>query len=116
LEDSLKRLEREHKNTREDDPLHKLNESQQKLCKLLTYKTEGTFRFTNQRYYEMGNRDSWLLAFQLRKAQASRVVPKVMNPFSKAEVSKPSDIAEVFAAYYKDLNDSAEQDHKQENI
>lgn len=87
-----------------------------KSYELLTYKTEGTLRFTNQRYYEMGNRASRLLAFQLRKAQASRVVPKIINPFSKPEVSKPSDIAELFAAYYKDLNDSSEQNHKQENI
>lgn len=93
--------------------MHKLNECRHKWDELLIYKVEGAVRFTNQRYYEVGNRASRLLAFQLRKSQASRVVPKIIHPFSKEE---PRDIAEAFGAYYKDLYDSSEQDHKQEQI
>ncbi|KAF3841467.1 hypothetical protein F7725_007329 [Dissostichus mawsoni] len=35
------------------------------------------------RYYESGNRASRLLAFQLRKTQATRIVPKIMSPSKK---------------------------------
>lgn len=51
-----------------------MKEASNALDKLLTYKAEGALRFSNQRYYEMGNRASRRLAFQLCKAQASRVV------------------------------------------
>lgn len=46
---------------------------------LLIYRA---LRFSNKKYYEMGNRASRLLAFQLRKAQATRIVPEINHPVS----------------------------------
>ena len=58
------------------------------LDQLLTYKAEGALRFSKQKYYEMGNRASHLLTFQLCKAQASWVIPKILHPTTKVMLSQ----------------------------
>lgn len=83
LESEIRRLEQIHKINRDKKVLSQLKDKKVNLDKLLTYKAEGAMRFTDQKYYEMGNRASRLLAFQLRKAQASRVVPKIRHPSTK---------------------------------
>ena len=103
LESKIRDLELEHKRTPNNSILQELKENRHRLDKLLTYKAEGALCFTNQRYYEMGNRASCLLAFQLRKAQTDRIISKVKHPISKQLVVKPTEIAEAFAEYYKDL-------------
>ncbi len=60
-------------------------------------------RFTKRKYYEMGNKASRLLAFQLRKAQSNRVVPKIKHPDTNRITSQPKEVAEAFAAYYKKI-------------
>lgn len=47
--------------------LLELREISYRLDELLTYKAEGALCFTNQRYYEMGNGASQLLAFQVER-------------------------------------------------
>ena len=107
LESKISELEFEHKRTQNNSELQELKENRHRLDKLLIYKAEGALRLTYQRYYEMGNRASRLLAFQLRKAQTNRIILKVKHPISKQLVVKPTKIAEAFAEYYKDLyNDS----------
>lgn len=51
----------------------------------------------------MGNRASRVLAFQLRKAQASRIVSKIKHPVTKQIKVKPTEIAQAFEEYFKDL-------------
>lgn len=89
-----------------------LYQSRKNLNELLTYKAEGALRYTNQKYYESGNRASRLLASQLRKAQANRTISKIMNPSSKKMASHPKEIAEAFSAYYKTLYESLEANDK----
>lgn len=103
LENKIKQLEIEHKTIGAHKILLKLKETRKALGKLLTYKTEGALRFSRQRYYEMGNRASRLLAFQLCKAQANRLVPKIVHPIHKKLVSHPKEIADVIASFYKKL-------------
>ncbi len=116
LEESIKNLEQQHKRTKDDSILKALNQNKQKLNELLTHKAEGALRFSNQKYYEPGNRASRLLAFQLRKAKASRVVQRIVCPSSKKQMSHPKDIVETFAAYYKKLYDSPETENNVETI
>ena len=97
------RLEREHRISRRGNILELLKQDRQKLDNLLTYKAEGMLRFVKRKYYEMGNKASRLLAFQLRKAQSNRVVPKIKHPDMNRFTSQPKEIAEAFAAYYKKL-------------
>jgi len=78
------------------------------LDELLTYKAEGALRFTKQRYYEMGNRASRLLAFQLRKAQTNRIISKIRRPNSKQMLANPLEIAGAFADYYEKLYDDSD--------
>lgn len=110
LESDIKRLEQDHKATRDEDILRQLRESRAALDDLLTRKAEGALRYTSQRYYEMGNRASRLLAFQLRKDQSSRIVPKIKHPTSLIEVSHPVKVAEAFQIYYKNLYDSPDEE------
>ena len=70
LENKIKLLEIQDKNNRSSITTTELKEARKSLDKLLLYKAEGALRFSRQRYFEMGNRASRLLAFQLRKAQA----------------------------------------------
>lgn len=83
---------------------------------LLAYKAEGALRFSNQKYYEKGNKASRLLAFQLRKEQANHVVSKVSHTTSRKLVSQPRDLAEAFASFFKELYDSPEIIEKERKI
>lgn len=77
----------------------------------MTYsrKAEGVLRYTNQSYYKMGKQASRILAFQLRKEQSNRIVPKIRHPTSLAEVSHPVEVAEVFQTFYKNLYDAPDE-------
>lgn len=116
LEREIMTLEREHKLTRDGDKLELLKRKRQKLDDLLTYKAEGALRFVKRRYYESGNKASRLLAFQLRKAQSSRVVAKIRNPDTNKLTSQSKEIAEAFALYYKKLYEGQEIEGKREKI
>lgn len=109
LENRIKQLEIDPKTTATHSTLLELKETRAALDKLLTYKAEGALRFSKQRYYEMGNRASRLLSFQLRKAQVDRHVPKVYHPKFKEIVSHPQKIAEAFATFYKNLYENPKQ-------
>ena len=116
LEEQIKKLETEHKKTNKDTIFIELSKCRQQLNDLLTYKAEGALRFTSQKYYEQGNKASRLLAFQLRKAQASRTIQKVTCPNSKKLVSHPKEIANAFSNYYEQLYDSTTSPNKSEKI
>ncbi|KAJ0059923.1 hypothetical protein NL108_015598 [Boleophthalmus pectinirostris] len=103
LESEIKRLEQIHKITRDPTILTQLKIQRNNFDRLMTYKAEGAMRFTNQKYYEMGNRASRLLAFQLRKTQASRVVTKIKHPSTSEDVTHPEKIAEAFRDFYEKL-------------
>jgi len=77
---------------------------------------KGVLRFVKRKYYEMGNRASRLLAFQLRKAQSSRVVSKMKHPDTKKVTSQSKEIAEAFAVYYKKLYEGQEVQGKEDKI
>lgn len=64
----------------------------------------------------MGNRASRLLAFQLRKAQSNRVVHKIRSPINNKMLTRPKDIAEAFAVYYRKLYKEEDEPHKKEKI
>lgn len=101
LEDKITELESQHKQTLSPTLLNKLKTTRRELNSLLSDKIEGILRFTNQKYYEDGNRASRLLAFRLRKQQSSNIVQKI-----KAQdtfITKPKEIADAFAEYYNSL-------------
>uniref|UniRef100_A0A8C5EIX3 Endonuclease/exonuclease/phosphatase domain-containing protein n=1 Tax=Gouania willdenowi TaxID=441366 RepID=A0A8C5EIX3_GOUWI len=53
IENKIKLLEIEHKNSGSNNILIKLKEARKELDKTLTYRVEGALRFTRQKYYEM---------------------------------------------------------------
>lgn len=116
LEKEIKDLESEHKQTNNPQVLGILKETRQKLDDLLTFKTEGALRFINRKYYEMGNRASRLLAFQLRKEQSNRTVHKISCPHLGRSLTQPNEIAEAFATYYKKLYEEERDPHKEDKV
>lgn len=102
IETEMKRLEKEHKQYGRQERLHKRKENRVKLNDLLTYKAEGALRFIDREYYECGNKASRLLSFQLQKAQASRIIPKMKLNSNSVETSQKI-IAKTFAKYYEQL-------------
>lgn len=68
---------------------------------MITEKVEGNLRFTNQKYYENGNRASRLLPFRLKKQQSSNIVQKLKD--NNAILTKPDEISQSFAEFYKTL-------------
>lgn len=105
----MKRLEREHKQYREEEVLKRLKEVRLKLDEALTYKAEGALRVIDRKYYEMGNKASRLLAFQLRKAQSSRIVPKIRHHETNQIETHPKEISDAFAKYYQQLYKGQDQ-------
>lgn len=73
------------------------------LNTLLSCKIEGRLRFAKQIYYEYGNRASRLLSLRLKKQQSTNIVPKLKSKNSSTPLTKPDEISEMFADFYKSL-------------
>lgn len=101
LEDKIKKLEQQHKRTPTSCIFDTLKQARRDLNTLLTEKIEGNLRFTNQKYYENGNRASRLLALRLKKQQSSNIVHKLQ--YNNSSFTTPDEIAQKFAEFYKSL-------------
>lgn len=64
----------------------------------------------------MGKRASKLMAFQLHKMQASRVVSKIKHPHTNTLVVQPQEIGNAFATYYGELYKMQQLENKTEKI
>ena len=116
IETEIKRLEKEHKQYGRQKILDKLKENRTKLNDLLTCKAEGALRFIDRKYYECGNKASRLLSFQLQKAQASHIIPKIKQLNSNSVETSPKTVAKTFAKYYEQLYRGQIQDPKLDKI
>ena len=101
LEDKIRQLEQQHKRNSTSSLLNNLKEARRDLNSLINEKIEGNLRFTNQKYYENGNRASRLLAFRLKKQQSSNIVQKLKE--NNSTLTKPDEISKSFAEFYKNL-------------
>ena len=101
LEKSIGDLERQHKRTPNMTLLNTLTQARRDLNNHLSEKVEGNLRFTNQKYYEFGNRASRLLALRLRKQQSSNMVQKLKS--GSSTLTKPDEISNSFADFYRTL-------------
>uniref|UniRef100_A0A3P8SZA0 Reverse transcriptase domain-containing protein n=1 Tax=Amphiprion percula TaxID=161767 RepID=A0A3P8SZA0_AMPPE len=101
LEDKIKKLEQQHKRTPTSCLLDTLKQARRDLNILLTEKIEANLRFTNQKYYENGNRASRLLALRLKKQQSSNIVHKLQC--NNSIITRPDEISQEFAGFYKSM-------------
>lgn len=115
-ENEIRKLEIEHKQTGKIKTVECLKQERTKLDDLLTYKVEGALRLVSRKYYEMSNKASRLLAFQLRKAQASRVVSKIKHPDTLIMLTQSNDIVNAFEDYYKKLYEGQKLINKEEKV
>lgn len=63
---------------------------------------------------ELGDKASRLLSFQLKKAQASRTIPKIKQPHSNEVETSSKAVANTFAKYYKQLYKGQHQELNEE--
>jgi len=108
LEQTIVKLEQQHKKSLSPTLLTNLRDAQREYDSLVTEKIEGNLRFINQKYYEHGNRASQLLAFRLRKQRSSNVVKKLKRNNPPKPITKPDEIAECFAGFYKSLYENTD--------
>lgn len=107
-------MEKEHKQQVKDDIFKKLKDAKQQLDEILTNKAEENLRYEDRKYYEMGNKASRLLAFQLRKTQSTHIVSKIRNPDTNCIETQPEEISNAFAKYYKGLYKGEAQEQQKE--
>lgn len=81
------------------------------LDKLLTCKAEESMRYTDQKYYEMDNRASCLLAFQLRKIQASHVVSNIYHSCGTRSSRSKRDHQEEHSSHCSDCRSILKKRH-----
>ena len=103
FENTIENLEKQHKQTSNPQLLNKIKDAPREYNSLIADKIKGNLRFINQRYYEHGNRASRLLAIRFRKQRSSNIVKKIKSSHSINPLTKPNEIAESFADFYKSL-------------
>lgn len=106
LEVKIRDLEQQHKRTPNLNLLNTLKQTRRDLNNHLSEKIEGNLRFTNQKYYEYGNRASRLLALRLKKQQSSNIVQKLKS--GSLTLTRPDEISNSFAEFYKILYKNAD--------
>ncbi|KAJ0055163.1 hypothetical protein NL108_011440 [Boleophthalmus pectinirostris] len=104
LENEIKKLETEHTKTLEKSIMLELKEARSKLDKLVTFKVENAIRYMNQTYYEKRNRAKNVTRISTQKETVGAIA-KIRPPVSKEIKIKPTDVAEAFADYYRNLYD-----------
>ena len=78
---------------------------QSKLNFLSTNQAEYLLLRTRSTYYEYGEKACWLLAHQLKRQTASRLIPQVRDQ-DQYIVTNPKEINNTFATFYSTLNTS----------
>lgn len=72
-----------HKQHPSEDNFKKLHDIRNKLNILQTEQTKKLLSFTKQKYFEFGNKPSRLLAHQLKKEHAERIIKVIRNSNGK---------------------------------
>lgn len=93
-------MEQKHKKSRSANLINTLKAARRELDSLLSDKVEGTF--TNQKYYDHGNRASiFRRVFRLRKLQSSNTIQRIKS--QDLFVTKPDKI-EFYKPLYKNTD------------
>lgn len=103
LENTIRKLEQQHKRTPTPVLLTELTVALRELNTLISNVMEGRLRFVKQKYYEYGNGACRLFALHLKEQQSTNIVSKLKSKNSSTVLTKPEEIAEKFADFYKSL-------------
>ena len=99
----LKQLERDHKDTNNQEIKEQLTKKRNEINEIYTKEIQKKLIITKQKYYEGGGKASKMLAFKLKKQQAVNSIHKIRNPLTKVEHTKLKDIQSCFETYYQKL-------------
>lgn len=80
LQLDLNELQRQHKNTLDDDKTIEIKRLQNEIDAIYSEETQKKLMFLKQNYYEAGNKSLKWLAFKLRKYQADSAVHRIKHP------------------------------------
>lgn len=72
---------------------------------ITTNEAERLLLYSRSRYYEYGDKSGRLLAHQLRRQAATRLIPRIKNELGEL-VEDPSLVNSVFSSFYKSLYSS----------
>ncbi|KAJ1208698.1 hypothetical protein NDU88_004081 [Pleurodeles waltl] len=102
LEEDIRRLTRQYT----AQPSLALRRSLEQACmnhnELYTSQAEYALQRLCVRHYEQGEKAGRLLAAQLRQREAASCIPAITSP-SEMVITRPQDIANEFAAFYRHL-------------
>lgn len=103
LQLDLKELQRQHKNTLDNDKKIEIKILQNEIDAIYSDETQKKFIFLKQNYYEAGGKSTKWLAFKLRRQQADSTVYKIKHPKTGIIHNNIIEIQQSFETYYKDL-------------
>lgn len=103
LQMDLGRLEKTHKDNLDSKILNEIKKKQAEINDLLTQEIQKRMIYTKQRYYEAGSKSAKLLAYRLKKQQATRCVYKIKDPQTDLMMHRTEEIHKCFKDYYTKL-------------
>ena len=111
LEKEIRNLELDHANTKSEETFNVLASKRVQYDNLCTNKAEAALARTNYHYYEFGNKTSKLLAWQIKKEEASKVIHSISTDDGRS-LLEPQEINKEFKTFYSTLYTS---DHDTQN-
>lgn len=106
LESEIRNLEKEHSQTHSDMTFRLLDIKRTEYNLLTTRGIENAMARTKQQYYEHGDKNGKLLAWQIRKEENSRCIPLLKTRDNAAIIRDPKRINDTFKEFYVDLYSS----------
>uniref|UniRef100_A0A3B3B8H2 Reverse transcriptase domain-containing protein n=1 Tax=Oryzias melastigma TaxID=30732 RepID=A0A3B3B8H2_ORYME len=103
LELELKKLEKVNKDRASKKTEHEIKMKISEINDIHSQEIQKKLIYTKQRYYEVGNKSTKLLAYKLKKQQTKNNIYKIKNPVTKTLVYKTGEIQKCFETYYKNL-------------
>jgi len=103
LQSSLKRLEKEHKNSVDSKIMAEIKRIKAEINEIFSQEIQNKMIYTKQRFYEAGSGSAKLLAYRLKKQETGRHVYKIKDPQTDSVVYKTEEIHKVFEFYYSRL-------------
>lgn len=103
LQLDLQKLEQENKQKPNKNITQEIKKKKAEINLVYSEEIQKKILFAKQRYYEVGNKSTKLLAYKLRKHQAKNNIYGIRDPKNKKIKYKTEDIQKCFEIYYTTL-------------
>lgn len=103
LREEFRQLEEIHNQSQRTADRLAMSSTRSEIAILETDQLGKKYKFIKQSYYEHGNRAGKLMAFQLKKQQADKVIPRIYDPELAKHTYDTSHINRIFHNFYSTL-------------